>query len=41
MGGWVGPRAGLGIFGEQKYFLPLLEFEPRIGVAFLRNKLVA
>jgi len=41
VGGWVGPRVGLGNFGEQKYFLPLPEFEPRIDVAFLRSELVA
>jgi len=41
VGGCVGPGAGLGNFGEQKYLLPLLEFEPWIGVAFLRSQLVA
>ena len=28
--GWVGPIAGLDVFGEEKYLFALTEFEPRI-----------
>jgi len=30
LGGWVGPRAGVYIFGKEKYLMAIQEFEPRI-----------
>jgi hypothetical protein len=29
IGGWVGPRAGLDVLGEEKNLLPLPGFEPQ------------